>query len=324
MASQEFLKQIRSQFGRRYTVATQPDHPYLLTGPDALIGGNGVLVAVFTPKAAERRTPEELLIRLTASRLALPGHAHCILMVNRTTEGVVSSISDVAAFDYTIFLSASQREGWRDLERFVSAQGPSELPRGRRDLVEIQRRIFVRTNAFLEESQRNLNRYLERQTRSPREALIALEVREPYRPRPWTRREPELEVEQLPVLEDLSQQAMTTSSASLLSARESMVRSRESLVGAVSFASGRSPVVQLSRFFSAGFREEYVLDNGVPYPVEQVPKILFVNQSPILRLDPLKPTRAMAFSGWVMTQVGLSEEPNAITQDIATRVRGRY
>jgi hypothetical protein len=36
-------------------IAAAPDHPILIEGPDLLIGGEGILVAVYMPKAGDRR-----------------------------------------------------------------------------------------------------------------------------------------------------------------------------------------------------------------------------------------------------------------------------
>lgn len=58
-----------------------PDHPLLLRGPEALIGGEGNLVAVFAPQKTEELNPAHLVSRLISARLALPSETRTILIL---------------------------------------------------------------------------------------------------------------------------------------------------------------------------------------------------------------------------------------------------
>ncbi len=79
------LKRIRSNLINVPAVAFHPDHPLLLTGPDVLVGSEGLLFAFFVPTAHEFAHPNDLLARLTACRLVLPGHTFCAAVLDTET-----------------------------------------------------------------------------------------------------------------------------------------------------------------------------------------------------------------------------------------------
>ncbi|QLH73013.1 hypothetical protein [Rhodopseudomonas palustris] len=64
----------------------RPDHPFLLRGPDVLVGGPDNLCAIFVPQAVELRNPAHLLARLISARLALPRFVRTVLMFKRPEE----------------------------------------------------------------------------------------------------------------------------------------------------------------------------------------------------------------------------------------------
>jgi hypothetical protein len=64
-------------------VAVSPDHPFLFSGPDILVGSRGTLVATFVVKSSEIRRPKELVARLIASRLAFPAHTKFVVIYMR-------------------------------------------------------------------------------------------------------------------------------------------------------------------------------------------------------------------------------------------------
>jgi hypothetical protein len=86
-------------------VAVNPDHPELFEGPDILAGLEGRLLAVFSLKRKEARDVRRLATRVLLTRLALPSHARCVLLLDEedSTEinhpphiGDVSSLFHVA------------------------------------------------------------------------------------------------------------------------------------------------------------------------------------------------------------------------------------
>jgi hypothetical protein len=110
-------KRVRERLGERFVVLARPEHPYLLAPPDLLIGGEGLLTAVFSPKSAETRAPRLLRARLVAARLALPEHARCVLLA--TKEFIDRARGDVGL--------AGTLLSQGDFEIVLSIDGPSEL-----------------------------------------------------------------------------------------------------------------------------------------------------------------------------------------------------
>ncbi len=74
-----------------FVVAAVPDHPLLMRGPDFLIGGDGLLTAVFSPSQAEQRDHRLLANRLMLSRLAMPAHTRNILLLADEPQGLSAS-----------------------------------------------------------------------------------------------------------------------------------------------------------------------------------------------------------------------------------------
>src|SRR5262245_6591474 len=81
---------IARALGARYTVAVRPDYPFLMEGPNLLVGGAGTLTGLFMPTLMEMRTPDLLLLRLAASRLALPPHMLCVLNLKTDSSGLIN------------------------------------------------------------------------------------------------------------------------------------------------------------------------------------------------------------------------------------------
>ncbi|WP_146090421.1 hypothetical protein [Rhodopseudomonas palustris] len=71
----------------------RPDHPFLLRGPDVLVGGPDNLCAIFAPQAIELRNPAHLLARMIAARLALPGFARTALIFKKPEQHRLSFLS---------------------------------------------------------------------------------------------------------------------------------------------------------------------------------------------------------------------------------------
>jgi hypothetical protein len=69
-----------------FIISRNPDHPFLLQGPDLLIGGQGKITAIFLPSAAERRNEQRLRARYALNRVALPAHTKCLLVVDGKDE----------------------------------------------------------------------------------------------------------------------------------------------------------------------------------------------------------------------------------------------
>jgi hypothetical protein len=72
----------------------KPEHPLLLRGPDALIGGPGNLCALFAPNGWEIDNPAHLATRLISSKLALPDNCRTVLLIEENLEGRFSRLDN--------------------------------------------------------------------------------------------------------------------------------------------------------------------------------------------------------------------------------------
>lgn len=79
----DLLRQVKQKIDRA-VIADRPEHPWLYRNPNALIGYQGRLVAIFQPMARERKNPDFLLARLLAARISLPKEAVCIVVDDAT------------------------------------------------------------------------------------------------------------------------------------------------------------------------------------------------------------------------------------------------
>jgi hypothetical protein len=91
-----------------------PDHPFLLEGPDILAANEGRLLCVFAPSKMEKVLPEKLISRLVLSRIALPAHAAFALS---SDDGLASSI--VSHFDAIVDIKKI-----KELKSFLNSYKP--------------------------------------------------------------------------------------------------------------------------------------------------------------------------------------------------------
>ena len=65
----------------------------------------------------------------------------------------------------------------------------------------------------------------------------------------------------------------------------------------------------LRRVLDWELSENFNLDRGVPYATADAqPSVLLAERRPVMRTDPEKPTRAAAFSGWIMAQPSSAQD----------------
>jgi hypothetical protein len=93
-------RELRDELPSSYVIVAAPDHPLLIEGPDVLVGGEGNLVAVFTPKASERHSRERLSVRFVLSRLALPPQTRYVLLSEGPLEDAISHQSPTISLLY--------------------------------------------------------------------------------------------------------------------------------------------------------------------------------------------------------------------------------
>lgn len=212
----------------RNQIVFRPDHPLLLRGPDALIGGPENICAVFEPHSIEFQNPAHLITRLMSARLALPRFARTVLILGRDEEMRFSGLES----EFGLTTNRSDRS----LRRFLSS--PTDFGNSRPMEFGVQAsagKSFDRSMAIV-----NFAYRLERVTTDTIEKAPAFKVERVlsrksstgqfhYRPR--------------------NRVSVDGVEASLLSARNRPNLAR-----------------QLSATISGHLLDTYALDSGVPYP----------------------------------------------------------
>jgi hypothetical protein len=106
------VKDLLNSLASTYSVVSNPDHPLLLRGPDALVSDYGYLAAVFTLSSRALRNPNSLLVRLAISRYALPQTTRSVLLAEQAGNQDMDLLRDN-------FHAVLVGEEHRDLERII-------------------------------------------------------------------------------------------------------------------------------------------------------------------------------------------------------------
>jgi len=295
MTRAEKLAKIEHEFDKTYLVSIDPDLPNLFAGPDLLAGGNGQLIAVFTPRSTEQRHPGRLLARLGLSRLALPGSSRCVLAVDT---------GDVQR-GFTGGSLSSHFHAFVNIERRISLanlQAETEATESRHHIPEtIRRRVFARSS------------FLFALSVGESESTDYREIRE--------RPAPDAEFSTSPVrtqansLDDLRHQIQTKHSAFahlVTVATRNVVVAHSRLSEPVSMRRILEPLTYPI------FELNFSMDNGVPYRRADVAGVLHVESLPANRKDPIKELRAAAFAGWAVLVDHKQEDVTRATELISS------
>jgi len=89
--------ELQRGLSNQFVIATAPDHPLLMKGPDVLIGGVGSLTALLIPSATERRQPKLAVARFALCRMALPEPTKFILMASDGDDSVANELASAVA-----------------------------------------------------------------------------------------------------------------------------------------------------------------------------------------------------------------------------------
>ena len=284
MRADEWSRELAQRLANRFTVVAQPDHPLLLDGPDLLIATELGPVAGFVLKVAERRSSEDLLVRLATSRLAMPTTTRCVLLVPSDVEERDLPLRADADFDAVL-----EVDDLRGLKRLLEAVRHERRFTGTPP--DVKAKAFERFHILLDETrklqERNQRRGLERpsgetDSESTAQALTEYAGFERARIRRWDWRlgGEETRPHRSPVL----------------------LRFGDTLAGTLGEDRRGSILPRLRAACKDVVQTEFDLDNGVPYRVEPTANLLLVDRLPEGRLDPAKPVRAAAFAGWSMLE----------------------
>lgn len=266
----EALVQVANRnLGADSVVALRPDLPHLFAGPDVLIGRAGKLLAIFLLKASERRSPDDLLIRLAMSRLALPSHTQCLLIVEP------GEISDVeTGLLATHFHDVDYPADISDLlDSKLNANQPDYVSVVLKDL---QTQAFLRSNILIAETQKWFGEDETDQQIGPFQGNL-----QGYRFR----------------RAEIPSWRMEGSPRSYRSNR--IYRDEQVIIGYASQVE-RPALRHLGPVVKAGFKIQYKMDSGFPYRFDNTVNVLIVNGMPQHMRDPLKPIKVAAFAGWAM------------------------
>ncbi|WP_224961808.1 hypothetical protein [Geomonas subterranea] len=243
-------------------IAVNPDHPYLLSPPDLLLGRNGKLLAVYEPHREELSEPNSLLARLALSRLALPAHCQHILVVDEdgTSLGSVDN-----SFDKVIESVDTRKIPTiiEDRTRLDSAI-----------LREVKETHFLRFQVLYESSLLQFNRsHFKKNCDQPEIA-------------PYPRRR--FEAQDKVYLSDWLHDGRRRRPSRLFSKADWGVYS----------ALEKTPEARQLRALCLGsVRLITDLDNGIPFSRIDEANLLITDCLHLNRFDPLKPIRGTAFSG---------------------------
>ena len=291
MPYNDTLRRLVSTLERRlpkeFIVSVRPDHPHLLESPDIIVGGRGVLSAIFVPKARELQNPEILLARLIGSRLAFPSEIRCFL----TATPLIADDFSLAVsehFDRSFELTDLIHliESIQEIEgREISRSVPAQIRNQARNRYQLLFNVA------------NLRHRIRPIGANPRELLISLRDRVPH--------------------EDFDLMALPLAFPwSVLKTR----RPKDSLnyrgceIATVSLIRQRINFEVLTELCTYSLTRSYGLDRGIPYIGREInPNILLVNRWPEEGQDPLKAVRAAAFAGWALTAAETPEEIVSLT-----------
>lgn len=86
------LDKYESKLRSEFTYVNSPDHPNLISSPDALVAKKGEIIAYYRVHSDEKARLKSLLSRLAISRLALPVHTkHVLVLPEDNVERILSS-----------------------------------------------------------------------------------------------------------------------------------------------------------------------------------------------------------------------------------------
>lgn len=285
--------QLSRELGVDYVVTSSPDHPELIAGPDVLVGGRGQLTALF--KVARNTQVRMLHARVAAARLALPAQAVLVALVDRDSNPprpLVDNGFDVVVDDDSLASLVSVCGG-RDVARHNTAE-----------LQGVQHRHGVFYSTVMQIAQL-------RQRHKPKATSAELVVNL-LQSQPDAVGEERGELRLPPNVETMDQgwsERRVSGSARAVALRATV---RGTVVVGMPGTVRRPVIRRLRSLWAEAFFDDVVFDAGIPYHRRMVPRVLLVESWPMHRSDPEKPSRGMAFSGWLLAIATSAEEISAL------------
>ncbi len=317
----DLVKQLRTQLENEFVVIDRPDHPFLLIQPDVIVGGKGLLTALFFPSAHELSSPQKLLARLILSRLGLPAHAKCVLMIDSKKSTAKIHNEAVSHFHETFEISH-----WADLYSFIkdnkSGSRVKPVP------PDIHKQTFERYSIIMKGS----SQWVEKD-KTPFDAKKLLNEFENKKYQQTSssqlpkRYEDSNTPKTLQIYEDKFTHPLLTEGRRVSSdIKPSTRKPRQPRVTwlqgediVVAVFNQQSKLDKLRDVISFGVNLNYKLNEGIPTTPKDL-KINFValDELPVNQIDPEKPFRAGAFAGWLLmrpTSANEVEETNRVISE---------
>lgn len=278
-------RQIALNFDASVTVVAQPDLPYLLNGPDLLLAVPGFLVAAYVVKVAESSRPYLLRSRLLASKLALASSTAHVLLTRDN-----ASVKSTRDFDETF--RASDR---RSLGQYLHFRPrPSSNDDGVRHLAHRRFSLVYYAARQLSES-RVLDRYEARRQ--------GRRKRRPKRGSASGKRAARI------------QQSGLQESQSGRPAVEHAIYADRTM-----WLPPDPKPADVLRDVNASLSKSFALDNGQVFAIDLAPDLLLGADLPVGAYDPLKPIRAAAFGGCVISPEDAPERMASVMERLDARI----
>jgi hypothetical protein len=267
-----------------FVVASAPDHPFVLRGPDLIVGGRGRLVAIICPTTQERDRPDRAVARFALCRMALPVHAQFVLAFDVGDDEVARKLDgDLAA------VPLRRNTGLAEISRLVS---DGRLLRQRplpEDLQAQFQRRFTETYRVARVLRRH-DRFL---TTAPQPRPAGQRG-----PRPYEVTAPSILVgEEVSLMPGFQQQKPIE----------------------VPIIEGTALPKDINKLALDGAAETFQVDNGVPYLTGRPVRYALIERLPSARGDPNKYLRAASFSGWALAPLNLGMSGDELTELLSRR-----
>lgn len=140
-----------------FSVATYPDLPLLLDGPDILAAKDGHLVALFILQSHQTGAVQRLLFRFTLTRLTLPNYAKCVLAVPKDIDS--PAIRELENHFHAII-------GLGSMRNFLAAVNDKHVGQHIHPIPEFLRIIHGRRAGFLDHVSRHSSPFLAKEMRA--------------------------------------------------------------------------------------------------------------------------------------------------------------
>lgn len=257
-----------------------PDHPFLMLGPDILISSKHGLVGVFLMNVTETRHPEDVLVRMAISRLGYPDGFKAVLMIPPGSRHQNDSdFIESMRMHFNAIFDWQSRSNLRHQLRYGIAEMPA-FP----SLGNLRNRAFSQAEILysvsldgIDDSQQTTSRSSKITWSNQFQAQAAQEGAALS----W----------KLPIESDKQRHF-----------RSKLYSWHDFNTASVELHPSTVVQPRLTRIGRQFFETDNVLDRGVPYRRRPALNVLFVDRLPCHRFDPHKWLRAAAFVGFTLVR----------------------